>query len=164
MTADDNAGSAYVFVPGGFGIGSVSVAEGNAGTSVASVVVTLSAPYPITTSVEVDTEAGSATPYGDFQPVHKTISFAPGQTAKTVSVTIFGDTTIEPDEVFGMTLSHSKGAPRDDGSGTVTVLDDDLITVSIANGATLEKDSGTKNLTIHLTLSDPSTVSTSVKV
>lgn len=160
--AGANAGSAYGFVPGGFWVNDASITEGNSGTSTVAVTVTLSAPYPITTSVEVHTYDATATSFADYVPVHKTVTFAAGQTAKTVLVTIKGDTAIEPDESFAVTLANAIDAPIDQGTGEVTILSDDFITVSIADATTVEGASGTKNLKFVLTLSAASTVTVSV--
>ena len=38
-----------------------------------------------------------------------TVSFAAGETAKTITVSVSGDTTAEPDEGFSVTLSNASG-------------------------------------------------------
>jgi Ca2+-binding RTX toxin-like protein len=57
---------------------------------------------------------------------HGTISFAAGETSKTVAVNIAGDTTIEPDEGFTLTLSGATGATLGTASASATIRNDDV--------------------------------------
>src|SRR5262249_39550195 len=51
---------------------------------------------PVT--VDFATANGTATAPSDYAATNGTVSFAPGETAKTVTVQVNGDTTVEPDE------------------------------------------------------------------
>ena len=81
-----------------------SLLEGNSGTSNAVVPVTLS--YASTSTVTVNWTTPfapgppepQADPATDFTAANGTVTFAPGDTAKTVSITVNGDTLVEPDE------------------------------------------------------------------
>ncbi len=53
------------------------------------------------------------------------MSFAPGETAKTISVTIIGDTVQEPTEDFFVNLSNPANATISDGQGKGTINDND---------------------------------------
>ena len=56
---------------------------------------------------------------GDYQPkALTTVSFANGQTSKTVTVQVRGDTAPEPDETFFLLLSNPVGMTIADGSAT----------------------------------------------
>ena len=48
-----------------------------------------------------------ATPGVDFEAASGSVTFAPGEVFKSVTVNVFGDTDIEPDEIFQLNLSHS---------------------------------------------------------
>ena len=77
-----------------------------------------------------------------------------------VSVTILGDTTVEPTETFFMNLSNAtNGATISDDQGLGTITNDDggggggavAGSVSINDVAVTEGDSGTKLLTFTVT-------------
>ena len=108
-------------------IGSISVLEGKTGSVTVTVPVTLSTSYPGTVTVTVQVTGGSATAGSDYKawaaPV--TLTFTAGQTSKTVSVVVYGDRTVEPDETVQLTLSNPVNGVLGHLTGTVTILDDD---------------------------------------
>lgn len=55
-----------------------------------------------------------------------TVTFAPGEVTKTMSVATSADTTTEGDEYFDVRLSSPTGAVIADGSGRVTITNDDV--------------------------------------
>ena len=55
-----------------------------------------------------------------------TVTFDPGDATKQVSVTINGDTTVEPNEAFGVRLSSPTGATFNDFAGVGTIVNDDV--------------------------------------
>ena len=87
------------------------------------------------------------------------MTFAPGETAKTVSVTINGDAIDEPDEYLLVALSNPTNATIGGflGLGFGTIQDDDPPPVVIpGSGSVLEGDAGTRTLAVPVTLSGPS--------
>jgi len=54
------------------------------------------------------------------------LSFAPGETQKTVTVTVTGDTTYEPNETFAVNLSAPTNAVLGTAQGLGTIQNDDL--------------------------------------
>jgi len=82
-----------------------SVLEGNSGITLCKVPVTLSTPagFPVTVKFIVGSQE-NATAGEDYQPFSGSITFAPGESVKTIDVPVFGDTTFELEEVFGVTL------------------------------------------------------------
>jgi hypothetical protein len=82
-----------------------SVIEGNSGTTLCKIPVTLSTPagFPVTVTFAVGS-GESATAGEDYQPISGSITFAPGEVTKTIDVPVFGDTKYELDEVFGVSL------------------------------------------------------------
>ena len=103
--------------------------EGDAGEGTISFDITLSEPAPVGgASVDFSTTDGTATSPGDFDALTDfTVEFAEGETQKTVSLAVFGDTDFEPDETFTATLSNptGTGAVIGDGEATGTILNDD---------------------------------------
>jgi hypothetical protein len=62
----------------------------------------------------------------DYEATSGTLAFAAGETEKTISVTVFGDTDIEPDEALYVTISiSSEEAQVADSQGIGTILNDD---------------------------------------
>ncbi|HZN65575.1 MAG TPA: FG-GAP-like repeat-containing protein [Tepidisphaeraceae bacterium] len=107
-------------------IGDVQVTEGNSGTSYATFTVTLSNAYNEPVTVNFATLDGSATAGSDYQARSGTLTFAAGETTKTVSVAIFGDTVIENDEGFYLVLSGpSANSNLSDGWGAGSIHNDD---------------------------------------
>ena len=108
-------------------INSVSVKEGNSGTKLMTFTVTLSAAYDQAVTVNFATHDDSATiAGGDYVATSGTLTFSPGQTTKTFTVTIKGDTKKEADESFYVLLSGaSSNALIPDAYGWGTILNDD---------------------------------------
>ena len=78
------------------------------------------------------TAVGSATPSnGDFETKSGSVSFAPGEPTKSISVNITNDNLKEDNESFTIEVSTSTtGITRfENGIGTVTIRDDDTIPV-----------------------------------
>jgi hypothetical protein len=132
-----------------------SVTEGNTGTSTLTFDVTLSNPSDQTVTVDYTTNDGTATTAdGDYDAAANTVSFNPGQTAKTVDVRVNGDLTHESDESFTVDLSSPSNGNVLAGSGTGTILDDDASpTISVANASVTEGNVGDTTLSFDVTLS-----------
>ena len=77
-----------------------SISEGNVGTKTIEIPVYLDRPSGRTVSAGFVTLPWSASQGSDFDPAWGTVTFAPGQTQTSVSVTVRADTIDEPDEVF----------------------------------------------------------------
>lgn len=109
----------------GFTTSNINVIEGNAGTSAAVFTVNLSQVPPQTVTVVYNTSDGTATAGDDYQAASGTLTFLAGETTKTVSITINGDTTVEPNETFFLNLSNSTGAAVLTPQATGTIVNDD---------------------------------------
>ena len=72
-------------------------------------------------SVDYETADGTAQEGADYVPVSGTVSFAPGETVKTVSVATLGDGNAEPAETLPLRLSNAEGATlaTTEASGTI---------------------------------------------
>ena len=134
-----------------------SVTEGDAGSRNASFVVSLSAPAPAGgVTVHYATADGSATAPSDYGQTSGALSFAPGETSKTVAVAVHGDTSFEGDETFSLVLSAPAGAGIADDQGSATILDDDPAPApSVATGAATGVTTGSARLTGTVNPQDP---------
>ena len=109
-------------------IDSPSVAEGDSGSVSLEFTVSLSAASGQQVTVGyADAGTGTATSGTDYTALASgTLTFAAGETAKTLTVTVTGDTTDEPDETVVVSLSGSVNAAISTASGTGTITDDDM--------------------------------------
>jgi hypothetical protein len=73
------------------------------------------------------TALGGATPTGgaDFKLRSGTLAFKAGQRFKIVTVTVYGDTTIESDDTLSITLDSAVGTTISRATGTGTIRTDD---------------------------------------
>jgi hypothetical protein len=124
-------------------IGDVTITEGNAGTRAAALTVTLSAASSQSVTVAYATGNGTATAGSDYQAASGTLTFAPGETSKTVTVLVYGDRVGEPNETFVVNLSGATNATIADGQGQGTIVDDEP-RISISD---VTKKEGKKNQT-----------------
>ncbi len=135
-------------------INSVSVTEGNSGTTNAVFTVTLSAASDQPVTVVYTTTNGGAMAGTDFDAASGTLTFAPGQTSRTVSVAVKGDTRDEYDEYFYVNLTASSGALITGNYGVGTIVDNDPApSMRISDASVTEGNSGTKLMTFTVTLS-----------
>jgi hypothetical protein len=103
----------------------VTVTEGNAGTTAATFNVTLSAASGQTVTVNYATADGTASGGSDYAAGAGSLSFAPGEISKSVTVNVNGDTSNEPTEAFFVNLSGASNATLADGEGLGTITNDD---------------------------------------
>ncbi len=113
----------------------VSQSESNT-TMTFNVMLTAAATSPVT--VDYTTIPGTAFAGSDYTATSGTLTFAPGDTMKTVNVAIANDTLVESpsDESFTLSLSNpSSGLGLGSGSGMGTIQDDDYATSGSGSGA-----------------------------
>jgi subtilisin family serine protease/subtilisin-like proprotein convertase family protein/DNA-binding cell septation regulator SpoVG len=135
----------------------LTVSEGDSGAFPVGFAVRLSTPATFEVSVAYTTAAGSAASGGDFIAASGVLTFAPGETVKTVSTIGLADTLDEADEYFTLNLSSPINGAIADTQGRATILDDDAApTLSIFDAFLAEGNSGTKNMGFTVKLSAPS--------
>jgi len=115
-------------------IDDVTKLEGNAGATVYTFTVSLSAPAPPGgVTFTISSADGSATvadnDYVPFNLPGETI--AAGQTAKQYLVTVNGDVNVEPSEVFFVNVTAVTNALVLDGQGAGTIVTDDVTLTAI---------------------------------
>ncbi|MEA3207025.1 MAG: hypothetical protein QOE70_82 [Chthoniobacter sp.] len=140
----------------GVSIGDVTVNEG-AGT--ATFTVTLSGPSGLDVSVDYATSDGTATDGADYTGTSGTLHFAPGETTRTITVSILNDTLFEQSETFAITLSGavnativggpSEGTINDDGTG-LGGTDNDMPVISVSSPKVTEASDPQAVFTVSL--------------
>ena len=138
-------------------INNVSVAEGDSSTTTASFTVTLSAASGRTVTVNYATADNTASAGSDYQSASGLLTFDPGDTTKTISVSVNGDTTFEQNETFFVDLSGPTNATLSDGQGQGTITNDDAApptpTLSVNDVSVVEGNAATSSITFNVTLS-----------
>ncbi len=137
-----------------FSIADTSVTEGNSGPVDMTFTVTLSASSSTQYTVDYAQTGGTAISGTDYTTIPAdTLTFAPNETSKTITVSVTGDTLDEGNETVVITLSNATGgAGISTATGTGMIVDDDL-TFSIDSPTVTEGDSGSVNLVFTVTLS-----------
>ena len=87
--------------------------------------VTLDRASTDTVTVDYRTSPGTATEGADYTATSGTVTFAPGDTAKTISVPIVDDDVEDSGETFTVTLSNPAGATLGNHTATGTIHNND---------------------------------------
>ena len=146
-----------------------SVVEGGVGaTTTADFVLTLSNPSPKPVTVGLTTGDGTATAGSDYQALPPTdVTFAPGETSKTVPVTVDGDALHEGNESFTLKLSVADPSAETlgDATGTATIVDDEgPLSLYVSAASVVGGSSGTTTMPFTVALSDSPAPGKSVTV
>ena len=134
-----------------------SVEEGDSGPRTITYTVTRSGDTTGPASVAWSITAGTADAADFLNGVlpSGTVEFGANETSKTFQIQVNGDTDIEPDETFTVTLSNPNGASIAGGgrSATVSILNDDGQTFAITADQTqmAEGDGGSTPFTFTVT-------------
>ncbi|RKZ83084.1 MAG: hypothetical protein DRR19_19625, partial [Candidatus Parabeggiatoa sp. nov. 1] len=147
--------NAFTIIPS-ISINNVSVSEGDTATVMVDFTVSLSSAVAQPVSVDYATINDTATAGNDYIAVSSTtLTFNPGETSKTVTISVNGDTQDEgTSEQFFVKLSNPSNVTIVNGQGIATIIDDDIAGPVVSNiqfdGASLADGS---------TISRPGTIS-----
>ena len=143
----------------------VAIPEGDAGPTSGEVEVRLSAATTVPLTVKYKSADVSAVAPADYVAIPETtVVFAPGEVAKTISVTVNGDEIGEKGENFAVKLYDAIGAVIGDNASKVSILEDDgPVTIAIDDAHVVEGDSGSTDLVATVRLSSPLAAGQSVK-
>ena len=146
--------------PPAFSVNDVSAFEAGSGSTTNAIfTIALSAPTDRVVTVKAATANGSAVAGSDYTALAlTTLSFAPGETTKTVVVAVTGDAVAEGNETFVVNLSSPTGAALSDGQGQATILDRlgvPGITISDSTAVGGTTGTTTTNATFTVSLSAP---------
>jgi disulfide oxidoreductase YuzD len=101
----------------------VTITEGNSGTKDATFVVSLSLASGKTVTVGYGTADDTAIAGSDYVATSGVLTFAPGETSKSVNVAVKGDKVKESAETFFLNLANPLNATVADAQGVGTIKD-----------------------------------------
>ncbi len=168
FTADDGVNGRELWAVSGPAVPTLAIAatnasqtEGNSGSKAFTFTVTRSGNTTGSNNVSwavtgSGTNPANATDFVGSVLPSGTVSFAPGESSKVITVNVQGDTTVEPDENFTVTLSNAtNGATITTATATGTIQNDDVAVPTLAIAATsasqTEGNSGSKAFTFTVT-------------
>jgi len=101
------------------------VTEGNSGTVNASFQVNLAAPSSQPVTISFSTANRTASAGVDYESTSGTLTFDPGETTKTITVVVNGNSTLELDKTFVVNLTSATNAFIAHGQAVGTIVNDD---------------------------------------
>jgi large repetitive protein len=115
---------------------SISVGDGSAieGSAIAFT-VSLNAASSSTITVAYSTADGTAVAGTNYSAASGTVTFTPGQTSQSVSVSTISGSLTQPAQTFTLNLSNPAGDTVFDGQGSGTIFDSDQPATPPANMA-----------------------------
>ena len=125
--------------------------------------MTLSPASSQAVTIDYTTADGIAVAGSDYQPQSGRLTFAPGETSKTINVLVNGDRLGEPNETFFVNLSNPTNAVIGYGQGGGTIVDDEpyifISDVTKAEGKTGQTTLFTFTVTLFGAYDQPVTMS-----
>ena len=142
-------------------IGDGEIVEGDRGEKKMTFQVKLSNPSNKTVTVNYTTVDGSAKSGKDFQQKSGVVTFRPGETKKTVNISVLGDALSENLELFQVKLSsaqNGKISAQTDQYATAIIQDNDkLPQISISDAKITEGNTEKKEMEFEVKLDKSST-------
>lgn len=123
-----------------------------------SLTVSLSAASAKTITVDYATSDGTATAGSDYTATSGTLTFAAGDTSKTIDVAVLADTTFEGDETVTITISNPSNASISDATATFTITEDDDGPSLSVNDVSVTEANTTATFTVSMTPASASAV------
>ncbi|HVG34311.1 MAG TPA: Calx-beta domain-containing protein [Pyrinomonadaceae bacterium] len=146
------AGGQQVNIQTSITINDVQVSEGASGTTNAVFTVTLAEASNLTAHVDFSTADSTAKAGTDYQASSGTLTFAPGELTKTITVTVNGNTINEPNKTFFVNLTNPQHATLSDAQGTGTIINDDAASLQLSsNGYSVDEGAGHATITVTRT-------------
>ena len=127
--------------------------EGNSGTTAYTFTVTRADNTSGVTTVNyvVTSATADAADFGGSLPTG-TVTFADGDASETITINVSGDSSVETDEAFTVTLSSPNNAVIGTASANGTIQNDDAsVAISVTNADMLEGDAGGTSFTFEVT-------------
>ncbi|MBD2460261.1 PD40 domain-containing protein [Oscillatoria sp. FACHB-1407] len=113
--------------PGTFAFSSASYSVNEEGTAINAITITRTGGSRGAVSVTVTPTDGTAIAPDDYDPDAVVVSFADGETSKTVTIPITNDNAVEGNETINLTLSNPTGGATlgSRTTATLTIVDDE---------------------------------------
>jgi Bacterial Ig-like domain (group 3)/Calx-beta domain/MBG domain len=146
------AGGQVVISQPSLSINDVTETEGNGGTGNAVFTVTLAQASTLTVKVDFSTADSTARAGTDYQASSGTLTFAPGDLTKTITISVNGNTVNGPDKTFFVNLTNPQNAALSDVQGMGTILNDDLSSLQFnSNSYSVNEEAGHAVITVTRT-------------
>ena len=113
--------------PPAISVANTSVTEGNSATQNMIFTLTLDHPFGENISVDYTTADGTATAGDDYAASSGTVTIPAGQTSGSITITVNGDTKVEPNETLTLKLSNPTNATLSNTSAVGTIINDDQV-------------------------------------
>lgn len=124
--------NSYVTAVPRLGIASTYALKGNAGTSDASITVSLCSPSTSVVQVGYTTADGSAIQGTDYIATSGVVTFAPGVTAQTITVPVVGNVVAAGNKLFHVRLSTPIGAQIEFAAANIMIRDPNVPQIVLA--------------------------------
>lgn len=107
--------------------------------------------------VDVSTIPGTATPGIDYEPLDLKGYKIPAGTASSVAfkVKVYGDTQVEGNETFGLSLSNPVGVVLERPQAQFRILNDDKASLGVRSAQVMEGEGGARKIMLQAVLSQP---------
>jgi len=105
------------------GVGRATALKGNAGTSDATVILSLCLPSTQLITVQYATLDGSGVAGTDYLSTTGTVQFQPGTTSQPITIPIVGDRLVRGNKTFKVKLISSNGAPIGAATAPIKIFD-----------------------------------------
>jgi Ca2+-binding RTX toxin-like protein len=116
----------------------LAIDEGDTGLTPFPITLTLSKPATDILSVKYQTIGIDAKAGSDFVAANSTVTFLAGDTSKTINLNVYGDTEVEVDEDFTLSLTDAQGIRFESGQPTqdltLLIRDDDALPAQTLQG------------------------------
>ena len=129
-----------------FSIDNVTISEGDNGTKDLEFIIISNTISSIPISFNYDTTNGTAQAGTDYIANTGTVILPAGQNTVPIVIEIIGDLISEADETFSIIVNLLQGATSNEVIANGSILNDDSVTLSIADATTEEGDIGDTNL------------------
>ena len=129
-----------------FSIDNVTISEGDNGTKDLEFIIISNTISSIPISFNYDTTNGTAQAGTDYIAKTGTVILPAGQNTVPIVIEIIGDLISEADETFSIIVNLLQGATSNEVIANGSILNDDSVTLSIADATTEEGDIGDTNL------------------
>lgn len=124
-----------------------------------SFTVRLNKSYPLPVSVNYQTQDSTATAGIDYQAVNGTLTFNPGDTLQTISIPVYGDRIVEPNEIIKLLFTDPVNSIVSASISRITLTNDDALPQIVFANASLAEGSNDQlnnvSFTVRLNRSYP---------